>query len=326
MITSACLRKMTLLVLGLFFCLTVAPSLAITGQEEDVFSRARRLINNGELESAIKLLEDYIAKIKVIAEQKKNVAEAYYIIAKTYYMAGEDEKSDANLKLVFETYPSYSVAETNVGFLARIERIRAGVAKALAGKKTVAEPIEKRPANALLQLSSSPGGASVLVNDQEKGVTPGQWEVPAGTYEIKIELKNYQPKTESVTLSPLEKYNKNYVLEPAPNMLQQSDIQLIRQLVKRGDLNGASQRLKDSILRADQKNDVADLYYRIAKSYYSGGNEKRSAENLRLVFETYPDYEIAELNEVFKWRAIRMKALVINELERRKKSGIEAVL
>lgn len=137
MIGRGILRRTAVMTVGLMIWLAIVPTLAMAGQDEDVFQRAKRLIDGGDLEAAIKLLEDYILKIKAVAEQKKNVAEAYYTLAKSYYMAGEDGKSEANLRLVFETYPEYIVSETNKIFLARVVKIRAEVVQAAAEKKAL---------------------------------------------------------------------------------------------------------------------------------------------------------------------------------------------
>lgn len=139
MMTKGFLRRTAVMTVGFMIWFTIVPTLTLGGQEEDVFQRARRFIDGGDLEAAIKLLEDYILKIKAVAAQKKNVAEAYYTLAKSYYMAGEDRKSEANLRLVFEAYPEYIVSETNKIFLARVVKIRAEVAQAATVKKALEE-------------------------------------------------------------------------------------------------------------------------------------------------------------------------------------------
>ena len=72
-------------------------------------------------------MEDYISKMRVIAEQKKNVAEAYYIIAKTYYVVGEEDNSNANLRKAFETYSALTIDEPDQAFLARVDKVKAEV-------------------------------------------------------------------------------------------------------------------------------------------------------------------------------------------------------
>ena len=97
-------------------------------------ARARQLLRSGDYEGAIKLLEDYISKMRVIAEQKKNVAEAYYIIAKTYYIVGEAQDSEANLKRAFETYPTFAINEPDLTFRERAEKIKIAVLAEQKGK------------------------------------------------------------------------------------------------------------------------------------------------------------------------------------------------
>jgi hypothetical protein len=60
-----------------------------------------------------------------MVEQKKNVAEAFYLLAKIYFEVGDDAKVDENLQKVFETYPTFQKEETNFGFKERVDKVRA---------------------------------------------------------------------------------------------------------------------------------------------------------------------------------------------------------
>ena len=73
---------------GLMLWLIVAPSLPLSAQGADVVERARRLIESGDVEAAIALLEGHLAKIRGAAGQEKAVAEAGYLLARACYMAG----------------------------------------------------------------------------------------------------------------------------------------------------------------------------------------------------------------------------------------------
>jgi len=121
-------RATSIIVLGAFllFCLGAPVGRSGEGQE-DPLSKARQLVKQGDYEGAIKVLEDYISKIREIAEQKKNIAEAYYIIAKIYYIVGEDQDSEANLKKAFETYASFSIDEADETFRDRAAKVRSAV-------------------------------------------------------------------------------------------------------------------------------------------------------------------------------------------------------
>jgi hypothetical protein len=98
--------------------------------EEDVLLKARRLYQDGDYEGSIKLLSDFIQKLKAMVEQKKNVAEAFYLLAKIYYEVGDDTKVDENLEKVFETFPAFTTEEANPGFKERVEKIRKKVLEA----------------------------------------------------------------------------------------------------------------------------------------------------------------------------------------------------
>jgi len=108
----------------IFFIGTADLSLAKAQEEDDVLTKARRLYQEGDYEGSIKLLSDFIEKLKAMVEQKKNVAEAFYLLAKIYFEVGDDTKVDENLGKVFETYPTFKKEETNFGFRDRVEKAR----------------------------------------------------------------------------------------------------------------------------------------------------------------------------------------------------------
>ena len=99
-------------------------------EEEDILLKARRLYQEGDYEGSIKLLGDFIQKLKAMVEQKKNVAEAFYLLAKIYYEVGDDTKVNENLEKVFETFPAFTAEEANPGFKERVEKIRKKVLEA----------------------------------------------------------------------------------------------------------------------------------------------------------------------------------------------------
>jgi tetratricopeptide (TPR) repeat protein len=98
--------------------------------EEDILLKARRLYQEGDYEGSIKLLSDFIQKLRAMVEQKKNVAEAFYLLAKIYYEVGDDTKVDENLEKVFETFPAFTAEEANPGFKERVKKIREKVLEA----------------------------------------------------------------------------------------------------------------------------------------------------------------------------------------------------
>jgi tetratricopeptide (TPR) repeat protein len=125
MLSSGTLKKTAILTAGIFLWFALGAGLSWSGQGRDnPLSKARQLIKEGEYQGAIKMLEDYIGKIKQVLFQKKRIAEAYYIIAKIYYIVGEDNNTDINLKRVFETYPGFSIEESDMAFLARVNKIK----------------------------------------------------------------------------------------------------------------------------------------------------------------------------------------------------------
>jgi hypothetical protein len=121
------LRPLSLitLVFFIFFIGTAELSFGQGQKDEDALLKARRLYQDGDYEGSIKLLVDFIEKLKAMVEQKKNVAEAFYLLAKIYFEVGDDTKADENLKKVYSTFPSFTKEESNFQFKDRAEKIRA---------------------------------------------------------------------------------------------------------------------------------------------------------------------------------------------------------
>lgn len=119
---------MVTLLLFLFFIFSA--DFAAAQKEEDVLLKARRLYQDGDYEGSIKMLSDFISKLRAMVEQKKNVAEAFYLLAKIYYEVGDDTKVNENLTKCFETFPAFTMEETNLGFKDRVNTIRKEVLEA----------------------------------------------------------------------------------------------------------------------------------------------------------------------------------------------------
>jgi len=114
-------RTKTLTTLSLFVSLSFSLLLIIPDSlfsaQDDILLQTRQLIRQGEYETAISLLTAYIDKIKSLAEQRKNLTEAYYIFAKIHYEIGEVEIADANIKKVLDIFPDFKPQENDLTFL-----------------------------------------------------------------------------------------------------------------------------------------------------------------------------------------------------------------
>ena len=118
------LRKLAILTMVLFGWFCLSPNFSFARQDEDVLLKARRLYQQGYYDDAITLLNEYIKKIKTVAEQKRNVAKAFYQLAKVYFTVGEDNKVKENLNKVFETYPDFQTEETDLEFKERVDKVK----------------------------------------------------------------------------------------------------------------------------------------------------------------------------------------------------------
>jgi formylglycine-generating enzyme required for sulfatase activity len=104
-----------------FFCFDTNFSFA---QEEDVLLKARQLIQKGNFDAAIKELDQIIETLKAIVTQKKKVAEAYYLLAKVYYIGGMETQFQGYAKKVYEFYPDFKIDESNLDLKEKMGKIR----------------------------------------------------------------------------------------------------------------------------------------------------------------------------------------------------------
>ena len=131
MIAGKFLKGAGMVTLFLFLFFIFSADFAAAQKEEDALLRARRLYQDGDYEGSIKLLSDFVSKLRAMVEQKKNVAEAFYLLAKIYYEVKEDNKVEENLRKCFETFPAFTKEdETDRGFKDRVNTIRKEVLEA----------------------------------------------------------------------------------------------------------------------------------------------------------------------------------------------------
>lgn len=130
MLAGKFLKGAGMVTLFLFVFFIFSADFAAAQKDEDVLLKARRLYQDGDYEGSIKLLGDFISKLRAMVEQKKNVAEAFYLLAKIYYEVGDDAKVNENLRKCFDTYPAFTMEETNLGFKDRVNKIRKEVLEA----------------------------------------------------------------------------------------------------------------------------------------------------------------------------------------------------
>jgi len=116
-------------------------------QSETDLDAAKKLYNQGDYEGAVKLLKDFIVNAAMEETQKQNVAEAYYLLAKIYHVAGDDAQTEANLKKVFKVLPSFAKEESDLAFKEKVLKIKGamGIRDAVPppppAKKQVTKPV-----------------------------------------------------------------------------------------------------------------------------------------------------------------------------------------
>jgi len=127
MLGGKLLRRTGIVTLCLFMFFTFTADLAWAQKEEDSLLKAREMYQQGDYEGSIGLLSQFIEKLKAMVAQKKNVAEAFYLLAKIYFEVGDDAKVEENLVKVFQTFPSFEAEESNFSFKERVDKVKAKV-------------------------------------------------------------------------------------------------------------------------------------------------------------------------------------------------------
>ncbi|MCK4836366.1 MAG: hypothetical protein KAT17_07005 [Candidatus Aminicenantes bacterium] len=93
-------------------------------QEEDVLLKARQMIQKGNFDEALKELNRVIETLKASVTQKKNVAEAFYLLAKIYYIVGMETQFQDYVKKVYRVYPDFKIDESNLYLKERVGKIK----------------------------------------------------------------------------------------------------------------------------------------------------------------------------------------------------------
>lgn len=152
MLSREMIRRIGILTIVLFGWFSLSTSFGYA-QEEDTLLKARKLYQQGYYDDAITMLIECINKLKSIVAQKKNVAEAFYLLAKVYFTVGEDDKVSTNLEKVFETYPTFEKEETDLEFKERVDQARAnlGISKEVQVQPDVEIPTEVKPESEKVQ-------------------------------------------------------------------------------------------------------------------------------------------------------------------------------
>ncbi|MCK4941931.1 MAG: hypothetical protein KAS65_00070 [Candidatus Aminicenantes bacterium] len=146
MLSREMIRRIGILTIVLFGWFSLSTSFGYA-QEEDALLKARKLYQQGYYDDAITMLIECINKLKSIVAQKKNVAEAFYLLAKVYFTVGEDDKVNTNLKKLFETYPTFEKEDTDMEFKERVDQARANlvISKEVQVQTDVEIPTEVKP-------------------------------------------------------------------------------------------------------------------------------------------------------------------------------------
>jgi tetratricopeptide (TPR) repeat protein len=125
------LKQTTVIVCFVFFFF-FSTILSISGPlpvQEDFLLKARALIRKGDFEAAIDELLSVIRELKTRAAQEKNLANAYYLMARVYKIVQMEKECTSYLKKVFETYPGFSIREPDKEMIDWVERVKAELGK-----------------------------------------------------------------------------------------------------------------------------------------------------------------------------------------------------
>ncbi len=150
MLAGKMLRNLAIVALIFFVGVSVTANYSFASEEDNLL-KARRLYQEGDYEGAVKILNEFVENLRAIVAQKKNVAEAFYLMARVYYTVGDDRKVDENLIKVFETFPAFTYDEADYDFKNRVDTAKKLVmseraAQGLEGTTDQDEAIQQEPA------------------------------------------------------------------------------------------------------------------------------------------------------------------------------------
>ncbi len=143
MISKRILKQFAILTVFFFMYSMLVGDMAFQ-EDKDILFKARMLIREGDLENAIKELNDVIKKLETILTQSKNVAEAHYLLARIYKVVQMDKEYTDHLKSAFKIYPSLSIEEPDPEIRVMAERVKAELEQEKEKIITKEEPIKKK--------------------------------------------------------------------------------------------------------------------------------------------------------------------------------------
>lgn len=128
MIARGVLKKGALLTLFFFICFTLTTYYNFA-KDEDILLKARILVNEGDFDGAIKELYEVIEKLKPIASQKQNLAEAYYLLARVYKIVQMESECKYHLKMALKVYPNFTIKESDPQLIEMMTQVKAELEK-----------------------------------------------------------------------------------------------------------------------------------------------------------------------------------------------------
>jgi len=219
MFNARLIRQVGILTLFFFTFFVFSSDLNITNEKEDDLMKARKLFQEGDFDGSIKLLNNYLEKLKTVETPKEKKAEAFYLLAKIYFMLGEDSKAVANLKKVFETSPTFAKAEINISFKQLVEKIRDSLQEKKPGDRRVIEWPSERKKKKKIPILLVVGGVALvtvlaillLKKKKEEYDIRGDWTLTESTpdeiYTYRITFNG------SKTSGTLTNYNAETIFE-----------------------------------------------------------------------------------------------------------------
>ncbi|UCH93906.1 MAG: hypothetical protein JSV88_27070 [Candidatus Aminicenantes bacterium] len=154
MIKKKILKKGALVTLFFFICFTVTTQFTFA-TDEDILLKARMLVKKGDFDGAIKELYEVIEKLKVISSQKRNLAEAYYLLARVYKIVQMESECKYHLKMALTIYPNFTIEVSDPQLIEMMKQVKAELEKEEQEKaklekerqekeKVIEKPVEKK--------------------------------------------------------------------------------------------------------------------------------------------------------------------------------------
>jgi PEGA domain len=294
MLNSGTLKKATFITLFFFIWFSLAADFKFAA-EKDKLTKAREKYEADDYQGSIRLLESLLREIKTIDKQKRNVAEALYLMAQIAFKEGKDKEMNEHLRETFEHYPLFNKAVEELDFEDSVKKVRRDLAASYYSRAKIAFSQKKRnKSDEYLKKAFSIWTFYEKEESNEKFLKRVKYNKKEVAESFYLMVRDhYKRESGNKNFVADENLKKVFILFPAFNK---------------------EERHPDFIKKITEiREKMAHLYYDNARENYLGSKDNMSYKNLRKVFLVDPTFSRDESNLDFRDRVETSKKKLADE-------------